>query len=280
MGSARSGIFVLVAVTPTLACGALFGVNFGDVPSPDSGPVEGSVADAGTFCQTHPSHMFCWDFDEDVMVPTTPVAWTANVLYGSARLTTDASVSPPASFDSRVWDGDVPLTFSAAALTSPQFPIVSEVHYEADVRIVSCADDVGFFLSASTESKSETGWAYDPSALSLFFFYTSPYADAGGGISSSGGSAERIPVASVGLGTWLHLTAEVWFSPNGGATEYEVSTTSVNDAGPEAGLPQTVRGAGLFEPKNNALTVQVGLQATTPCEVELDNYTLDYTMAE
>ena len=280
----------IVAVVCTVSCGALFGVDFNDVPPvvADSGQAEGEDDGglSGGFCQTH-SHAFCMDFDENELVPNASKNWGATVASGTVALTTDASVSPPASFDSHLTattvaaDASIVQSEVETAQLTGTFPNVSEVHYELDVRIVSCAKGYATFLAdAYTGDVSATLWEYNQNTGYVFFDYLSPLVDAGGGTSTGAGSYEDIALAQVAPGTWIHLAADVTYTRGGGPTHYSVSMSSLDGAGLDAGTIASVSGPGLDEPENTFLSVDVGLEGATDCEVEIDNYTLDYTAVD
>jgi hypothetical protein len=278
-------LLVLLATVPTLACGALFGVDFYDEPTldggfpRDGGPPQDAATDVEHFCQRD-HHFVCLDFDEDVLVPS---GWTFEDEDGGLKLTTESWVSPPASLDSRVLmagDGTAPTPHSHAVLLSPGFPVAGEqrVHYEVDIRILSCQPAYAYTLLlvatsvVPSNAPSSTGWQYDPANRTIYFLFNSP---SDSGTPQQGGSYLDIALGTVEMGVWVHLAADVEFEHDGGS-QYSISGGLVKDGGAVAPVYSS-DGGGLYESTEGEFGAAIGL-VSYPCEVEYDNFTLDYTV--
>jgi hypothetical protein len=282
--------FCLLTAAWTCACGALFGVDFEDKPVPpsDSGVMRGPTSDGaldgkvGGFCQTHVMHDLCVDFDEDAAVPA---GWSVEMFSATVNLTTDASVSPPASLETQLWPGDAgdggpTATLLFGAIDSASFRFTKEILYEVDARIVlPCSGNNNYgFVTTLTNYNAGTGWSFNPTNNVVGFFYLGPLAGDGGEMPTPQGYFDTVPVVEgVPVGSWVHLTADVTFSAQG-ATNFAVSVRSVNDAGPDAEPLGARSGPGLlFQPSSNeTVDVSLGMGGYGPCGVELDNFTLDY----
>jgi hypothetical protein len=288
--SLRLRFLLPVVIAPTIACGALFGVDFYESVPSDSGsiadashPHDAMAADVTPkhFCQGA-EHAICLDFDEDVIVPD---GWAAMTKFGSVALTTDARISPPASLVSRIYaDAASPFaTQSSAFLSSPALlDFVRSLTYEVDVRIVSCepTTEAFPFLEVFTDVISQTALGYDPQAKVLVLYYQSPFRD-GGGNPLPGGGSNAIIILGAQPAEWAHVRVQITF-PAQGSSQFTATVGTIYDGGGGVTTLETVSDAGLIETTDGGLLVGLGLQESTysPCEVELDNFTLDYTTDE
>jgi hypothetical protein len=163
----------VVALGGTQAC-SLFvsldgldgSVDAGPSPSADAAPEAESPEDARSqavdggpdaaglpFCLANPGHTFCADFDEGSLG-----LWTAKQIFeGTVAVTTDASVSPPASLVASLPDYvDVPdgASTNGTARLELDSPAPTHAHVELDAKLCDIGSSPGYFeiFKLSTET--------------------------------------------------------------------------------------------------------------------------------